>query len=92
MHPSITAAVAEEHRRDMIAQAEAHRIARIARAARASRPALARPMRVIPRLFAAACRSAARLLPVKAAVEGRGQLTLASTPPAGARARRRGAG
>jgi hypothetical protein len=44
MHASITAAVAEERRRDMIADAEAHRIAR---AARTSRPALARPMRII---------------------------------------------
>jgi hypothetical protein len=66
MHASITAAVAEERRRDMIADAEAHRIAR---AARTSRPALARPMRIIPRLIAAARRPVMRLLPVKASVE-----------------------
>ena len=31
MHPTITAALADQHRRDMIARAEAHRIARAAR-------------------------------------------------------------
>jgi hypothetical protein len=59
--------VAAQRRRDMIADAEAHRIAR---AARASRPALPpRPMRIILRLIAAARRLVTRLLPVKAAVE-----------------------
>ena len=66
MHPTITAAVAEQHRRDMMADAEAHRIAR---AARASRPAPARPMRIISHLIAAVGRPVSRLLPVKAAVE-----------------------
>jgi hypothetical protein len=66
MHPTITAALAEQHRRDMIARAETHRIARAARAARASRPAPARPTRIIPQLIAAACRPVTRLLPVKA--------------------------
>jgi hypothetical protein len=70
MHPTITAAVAEQHRRDLIASAEAHRIAR---AARGDRPAPARLMRIIPQLIAAARRPAARLLPVKAAVEAEGR-------------------
>jgi hypothetical protein len=63
MHPTLTAALADQHRRDMITRAETHRIAR---AARASRPAPARPARIIPRLTAAARRPLARLLPVKA--------------------------
>jgi hypothetical protein len=63
MHPTITAALADQHRRDMIARAEAHRIAR---AARAGRPAPARTMRIIPQLIAAARRPVTRLLPVKA--------------------------
>ena len=70
MHPTIAAAVAEERRRDMIADAEAHRIAR---AARASRPAPARHMRVISQLIAAARRPAARLLPAKAAAGAGGE-------------------
>jgi hypothetical protein len=63
MHPTITAALADQHRRDMIARAEAHRIAR---AARASRPAPVRTMRIIPQRIAAARRPVTRLLPVKA--------------------------
>jgi hypothetical protein len=70
MHPTITAAVAEQRRRDMIADAEAHRIAR---AARASRPALARPMRIISQLIAAARRPVTRLLPVKVTIEAGGK-------------------
>jgi hypothetical protein len=66
MHPSITAAMAEQRRRDMIADAEARRIGR---AARASRPAQARPMRIISQLIGAARRPVMRLLPVKGAVE-----------------------
>ena len=62
MHPTITAALADQHRRDMIARAEAHRIAR---AARAGRPAPARTMRIIPQLIAAARRPVTRLLTVK---------------------------
>ena len=62
MHPTITAGLAEQHRRDMIARAENHRIARAARASRPTRP----PMRIIPQLIAAARRPVTRLLPVKA--------------------------
>jgi hypothetical protein len=51
MHPTPTAALADQHRRDLLARAENHRITR---AARASRPAPARPTRIIPRLFATA--------------------------------------
>jgi hypothetical protein len=64
MHPTITAALAEQHRRDMITRAETHRIAR---AARRSRPAPARPAWIIPQLIVAARRTVTRLLPVKAA-------------------------
>lgn len=63
MHPTLTAALAEQHRRDMIARAETHRIAR---AARASRPAPASPTRIISQLIAATRRPVTRLLPVKA--------------------------
>jgi len=69
-HPATTAALAEQHRRDLIARAEAHRLAR---AARASRPAPARPMQVILQVIAAARRPAARLLPVKAAAGAEGK-------------------
>jgi len=62
-HPVTTAALTEQHRRDMIARAEAHRIAR---AARAGRPAPARPMRVILQLFGAVRRPVKRLQAVKA--------------------------
>jgi hypothetical protein len=70
MHPTIAAAVAEQHRRDMIADAEAHRIAR---AARAGRPTPPRPMRIILQLMAAARRPVTRLLPVKAAAVAGGK-------------------
>ena len=63
MHPTLTAALAEQRRRDLLARAEAHQCAR---AARGSRPALVRPTRIIPRLIAAARRPVTRLLPVKA--------------------------
>ena len=63
VHPTITAALADQHRRDMITCAEAHRIAQIARA---GRPAPAYTMRIIPQLIAAARRPVTRLLPVKA--------------------------
>jgi hypothetical protein len=69
-HLAPVAALAEQHRRDLIAGAEAHRIAR---AARGDRPAPARLMRVIPQLIAAARRLAARLLPVKAAAGAGGE-------------------
>jgi hypothetical protein len=58
-HPTL-AAVADQNRREALARAEAHRIARVARA---SRPAPARPTRIIPRLIAAARRPVAQLLP-----------------------------
>ena len=50
MHPTIAAALADQHRRDMITRAEAHR------AARACRPAHAHRMRIFPQLIAAARR------------------------------------
>jgi hypothetical protein len=62
MHPTPTAALADQHRRDLLARAENHRIAR---AARASRPAPARPTPIIPQLFAAARRPVTRLLAAK---------------------------
>jgi hypothetical protein len=62
-HPAIIAALAEQHRRDMIARAEAHRIAR---AARASRSAPARPSRIILQLIGAVRRPVSRLRAVKA--------------------------
>jgi hypothetical protein len=68
MHPALTAALADQHRRDLLARAENHRIAR---AARASRPATARPMRIIPQLVAAARLPVMRLLPVKAPATAR---------------------
>jgi hypothetical protein len=55
MHPTITAALAEQHRRDLTARAEAYRIAR------AASPAPARPVRIIPNLIAAARRPVTRL-------------------------------
>jgi len=64
VHPTITAALADQHRRDLLARAEAHRIARAARASRPTRP----PMWIIAQLIAAARRPAARLLPLNAAV------------------------
>ena len=43
MHPAITAAVADQHRRDLIAQADADRLARTARQGRPRRPASRTP-------------------------------------------------
>ena len=63
VHPTITAALAEQRRRDMTARAEAYRIAR---AARAGSPTPARTPRIIPQLIAAARRPVTRLLPAKA--------------------------
>jgi hypothetical protein len=57
MHPTITAALAEEHRRDLTASAEAYRTVRLAPA---------RHARTIPHLIAAACQPVARVLPPKA--------------------------
>ena len=59
MHPTLTAALADQHRRDLVARVETHRIAR---AAHAGRPAPARPMRIIPQLTAAARRPVTLLL------------------------------
>jgi hypothetical protein len=53
MHPTITAALAEERRRDLTARAEAYRIAR---AARTSPPAPRHSTRVFLNLMAAARR------------------------------------
>jgi hypothetical protein len=64
MHPTIAAALAEQHHREMITRAEAHRTAR---AARASRPAPPRPAQIIPQLAAAARRTVTRLLPSRTA-------------------------
>jgi hypothetical protein len=62
MHPTITAALAEQHRRDLTARADTYRTAR---AARAASPAPARPVRIIPNLIAAARRPATRLFRLK---------------------------
>jgi hypothetical protein len=59
IHPTLTAALADQHRRDLVARVETHRIAR---AAHADRPAPARPMRIIPQLIAAARRPVTLLL------------------------------
>jgi hypothetical protein len=63
MHPTITAALAEQRRRDLTARAETYRIAR---AARTASPAPARPVRIIPNLIAAARRPVTRLCRLKA--------------------------
>ncbi len=61
-HPTITQALAEQHRRDLTARAEAHRLAR---AARSSRPVPTRdtagPVKLVRQLVAAARRTAMRL-------------------------------
>jgi len=64
LHPTITAALADQHRRDMITRAGTHRTARTARA---SRPVPARLARIIPQRTAAARRSITRLRPAKTA-------------------------
>lgn len=65
-HPTITAALAEEHRRDLTARAEAWRLAR---AARTSRPVpacrAAGPVELIRQLVTALRRTAMRLAPRK---------------------------
>ena len=65
-HPTITAALAEQHRRDLTARAEAHRLAR---AVRSSRPVPTRdtagPVKLVRQLVAAARRTAMRLPLVK---------------------------
>jgi hypothetical protein len=61
-HPTITAALAEQHRRDLTARAEAYRLARTARS---SHPAPARhaadPVKLIRPLVTALRRTAMRL-------------------------------
>jgi hypothetical protein len=59
MHPTISAALAEQHRRGMIARGETRRITR---AAGASRLVPAHPTRIIARLVAAARRPVTRRL------------------------------
>jgi hypothetical protein len=65
-HPAITASLAEQHRRDLITQAEASRLARAARNCRATRPGRPStprrrtgPVRAIRRAAAAAAAVAA---------------------------------
>ena len=70
-HPSITAAVADQHRRDLIAQADAYRLAHAARHGSGGRPVLSRPVLTTRRLVTAAVGCAAAVV-----------VTLA--PPAGA--------
>ncbi len=70
-HPSITAAVADQHRRDLIAQADAYRLARAARQGNGGRPFLPRPALTIRRL-------------VTAAAAGCTALTVMTLSPAGA--------
>jgi hypothetical protein len=62
MHPSITAAVAEQHRRDLIARAEMYRLAHAARSSRtaATRHA-SRQMKIIQLPVTAARRAATRV-------------------------------
>jgi hypothetical protein len=62
MHPTITSALAEQHRRDLHARAEAYRIARAVRSSRSVPPRHAADQaRTLPRLITAARRMAARL-------------------------------
>ena len=63
MHPAITTAIADQHRHDLIAQADADRLARTARQGRPRRPASPRltTQRVIA-AAAAACTAAAVLM------------------------------
>jgi hypothetical protein len=57
MHPAIAAALSEQHRRDLTARAETHRITH---AARDSHPAPVRPMRTILLPIAAVRRAVMR--------------------------------
>ena len=65
MHPAITTAIADQHRRDLIAQADADRLARTARQNRARRPAspFLTTKRVIATAAAACTAAAVFLLP-----------------------------
>jgi hypothetical protein len=59
-YPFITAAVADQHRRDLIAQADAYRLARAARQG-GGRPFLPRPALTMRRLVTAAAAGCAAL-------------------------------
>lgn len=61
MHPTITAALAEQHRRDLTARAETYRIARAARSRPAPPRHAADQVGTLPRLITTARRMAARL-------------------------------
>ena len=63
MNPTITTAIADQHRRDLITQADAYRLARAARPGRPRRPAtpLLTTRRVVS-TAAAACTAAAVFL------------------------------
>jgi hypothetical protein len=60
-HPAITAAVADQHHRDLIAQADAYRLARAARQGSSGRPARPRPALTMRRLVIAAAAGCAAL-------------------------------
>jgi hypothetical protein len=53
-HPSITAAAADQHCRDLIAHADAYRLARAARQGSGGRPFRSRPALTLRRLVTAA--------------------------------------
>jgi len=68
MHPAITAALADQHRRDLTAQASAYRLARAARNCQPTRPGrspgprrLTGPLQAIRRAVTAAAAAAAVL-------------------------------
>jgi hypothetical protein len=59
-HPAITAAIADQHRRDLITQADTYRLARAARQGRPRRPATSvLTTRRLVTTVAAACTAAA---------------------------------
>lgn len=64
MHPSVTTALAERHRRDLIAQAEMYRLAHVGRSSRAA-PARHAPhlVKIIQLPIKAARRAAVRVSP-----------------------------
>jgi uncharacterized ferritin-like protein (DUF455 family) len=80
-HPAIAAALADQHRQDLTAQASAYRLARAARdsqPARAGRPAQPRrtnPVQAIRRAAAAAAAAAVLMIPLAGTT---------TTPPASA--------
>jgi len=62
MNPAITTAVAEQHRRDLITQADACRLARAARNCRPSRPRLLQTARRVVTTGAAAAAAAVLMM------------------------------